>query len=115
MELLLKDGDYVADGQGDFQTVDGSDEVLQRALFQLTARRGSFPFLPELGSRLYTLTREKPSVWKSLAESYAVEALANESDLAVTGVEILSIDGDQITLKVNLEWNGESLEGEVSL
>ena len=54
-ELLLRDGDYVPDGQGGLRRAEGTDGLLQRVLFQLSARRGSFPFLPELGSRLYAL------------------------------------------------------------
>ena len=55
MALLLRGGDYVPDEMGGLRTVEGAEEVLQRVLFQLQARRGSFPFLPELGSRLYRL------------------------------------------------------------
>ena len=60
MALLLKDGDYVVDERGGLRTVEGAQDLLQRVLFRLQARRGSFPFLPELGSRLYLLPREKP-------------------------------------------------------
>ena len=52
MENLLRDGDYVPNGFGGFTRLYGTQEVLARALFRLTCRRGSFPFLPELGSRL---------------------------------------------------------------
>ena len=61
MENLLRDGDYVPNGFGGFTRLYGTQEVLARALFRLTCRRGSFPFLPELGSRLQELGREKPS------------------------------------------------------
>ena len=59
MELMLRDGDYVPDGAGGLRTVEGADALLQQVLFRLQARRGGLPFLPELGSRLYLLTREK--------------------------------------------------------
>ena len=57
-EWKLKDGDFVPDGTGDFCRLEGSEAVLQRVLFKLTARRGSFPFLPELGSQLHRLGQE---------------------------------------------------------
>lgn len=60
MELRLEQGDYVPNGAGGFQRLEGAEALLQRVLFRLTARRGQFPFLPELGSRLYQLGREKP-------------------------------------------------------
>lgn len=60
MALVLREGDYVPDGRGGFRSAEGGQEVLERVLWKLTVRRGSFPFLPELGSRLHLLGR-----WKS--------------------------------------------------
>ncbi len=48
----------------------------RRRCFELTCRRGSFPFLPELGSRLQELGREKPSEEKPRQKSSANQALA---------------------------------------
>ena len=45
-ELLLRDGDYVPDGQGGLRRAEGTDGLLQPVLFQLSARPGSSPFLP---------------------------------------------------------------------
>ena len=70
MERKLSQGDYLPGAQGDFQLLDGAQALLQRVLFRLTARRGQFPFLPEMGSRLYQLCREgKPSARAALALS----------------------------------------------
>ena len=57
MELRRRDGDYVPDGAGGFETLTGAGELLQRALWRLQIPRGSFPFLPELGSELHLLLR----------------------------------------------------------
>lgn len=76
MELKLIDGDYVPDGFGGFTRVQGDAALLSRALFLLTARRGSFPLLPELGSELWRLGEEKPSGRNMAALQYAQEALA---------------------------------------
>ena len=54
MELLIRDGDYVPDGSGGFLRLEGAQELLERVLFRLVARRGGMPFLPELGSLLHT-------------------------------------------------------------
>lgn len=51
MERKLVNGDYVPDGKGGLTVLTGAEEVLQRALFRLTARRGALPFLPELCER----------------------------------------------------------------
>ena len=51
MELKIKDRDYVADGAGGLVRVSGWDELLERVLFKLSVRRGSFALAPELGSK----------------------------------------------------------------
>ena len=110
MELMLRSGDYVPDGTGGFLRAEGTDALLQRVLWKLTVRRGSFPFLPELGSRLYLLPREKPSARRALARQYVAEALADEQDLEIKDV---ALDGE--SLQVALTWQGESLYTEMEL
>ena len=114
MELLLKNRDYVPDGKGGFLRAEGQAAVLNRVLWKLTVRRGSFPFLPDMGSELYTLMREKPSARESLARQYVVQALAEESDLTVMGVELAEAGG-KLELTVHLDWMGESLDAKVGL
>ena len=111
MELMVRGGDYLPDGRGGFRRAEGDDELLQRVLWKLSVRRGSFPFLPELGSRLYLLGREKPSLRQSLARQYAAEALADEEGLSVTGAEL----GGDGTLKITIQRRGETAEVELSL
>ena len=52
MSLLLRNRDYARDGNGGVTVVSGGEALLNEARFRLTARRGSFPFLPRLGSRM---------------------------------------------------------------
>ena len=47
----LREGDYRPDGAGGFALATGGAGVLERVLFLLTARRGGFPLLPEVGNR----------------------------------------------------------------
>ena len=101
MELKLEQGDYVPDGA--------------RVLFRLTARRGQFPFLPELGSRLYQLGREKPSAREALALQYVTEALAQEKDLAVLRTALTQEGAGAAVLQVELEWRGAPLAIQVDL
>ena len=113
MELYLRDGDYLPDGKGGFRRTQGREELLQRVLWKLTARRGSFPFLPDLGSRLYRLGREKASERQSLARQYVAEALADENGLAVTDVAVAA--GERMEVTVRLDWQGESLDVKLDL
>ena len=108
MELKLVNGDYVPDGMGGLQTGSGIQAAQARALFLLTARRGKFPFLPRLGSRLWTLTREKPSARQALAAQYVAEALEEEPELRVREVS-LRPEGDRLWLDVWLDWREEEL------
>lgn len=114
MELLIREGDYVPDGLGGFVRRRGAEEVLQRVLFRLTARRGGLPFLPQLGSRLHLVLREKPVARQALAQRYVAEALEQERDVQVTGVS-LTQDGGRGTLTVRLNWQGESLSVQARL
>lgn len=109
MALMLREGDYVPDGQGGFLTVTGAREVLERVLWKLTVRRGSFPFLPELGSRLYLLGRVPAGQREALAAQYAAEALADE-EVTVTGAE-----WEEERLMVHLLWKGQTMTAAVTV
>lgn len=109
MELRLKNGDYVPDGMGGLQRVDGQEELLQRVLFCLTARRGAFPFGEELGSRLWQLGQLPLSQRQAAATQYVTEALAGERDLSVEYVELLPRENGAAELRAVLEHGGEKL------
>ena len=79
MALRIRDGDYVP-GPGGLAETEGSETLLQNVLFRLTARRGSFPFWPELGSRLYQLGSLPTSQRSAAAVQYVTEALAQEGE-----------------------------------
>ena len=114
MELKLNDGDYIPDGGGGLSRLSGAEEVLGRVMFRLTARRGGLPFLPGLGSRLWQVWREKPSVRQALAAQYVAEALEEETEVNVTGVEWKDL-GQRGEITVYLDWNGKRLTAEVEV
>lgn len=105
MSLLLKNRDYVADGNGGVTVVRDGDELLVEVLFRLTARRESFPFLPELGSRMHLLRRARPSERESLVLQYAAEALEELDGVTVTGVKVRQ-EGEALWVDVELLWQG---------
>ena len=107
MELKLKDRDYVLNGSGGLERGEGTQAVLDRVMFRLTARRGGMPFLPELGSRLHEVLREKPSARLAAAKQYVAQALEQE-DVEITDVKLVETErGAQLT--VSLLWQGEEL------
>ena len=114
MEWKLERGDYIPDGTGGLTALYGEEEALGRALYLLTARRGKFPFLPEMGSRLYQLGREKPSERQALAAQYVAEALSEEPDLSVRSVELVQ-EGEAGLLTVHLDWRGEALTAQLAV
>ena len=101
--LILREGDYVPDGRGGFRKAEGEEELLERILWKLSVRRGSFPFLPELGSRLHLLGRIPARARQALAGLSVLAALA-DVDVVVAGGELA---GEELTLR--LERRGESL------
>lgn len=114
MSLLLTGKDYVPDGNGGVVVAEGGDALLNEVLFRLAVRRGSFPFLPALGSRMHQLRREKPSAWEGLARQFAVEALEGLEDVVVTGAEVRE-EGGALMVAVALLWQGGPLTAAVRL
>ena len=102
MELELKNGDYVPDGIGGVRRVSGREALAQRVLFRLTARRGSFPFWPELGS-LPTSQRSAAAV------QYVTEALAQEP-VDVEEVILTPQPGGTAELQVRLSCQDTGLD-----
>lgn len=114
MSLLLTNRDYTADGNGGVAVIQGGEALVGEALFRLAARRGSFPFLPRLGSRMDQLRRAKPSDWESLARQYAVEALDELDGVTVVGARV-SQNQEGLWVTVELLWKGEQLPVTVRL
>ena len=106
-ELKLKNGDYVPETGGDLYRVSGTEELVQRALMRLAARRGGFAPLPDYGSRLHTLGRIRPSQREAAAWQFALEALAPETEIALTALEYLPGDDGSAVLRLALDCGGE--------
>ena len=107
METVLQNGDYLRDEAGAPRCVQGTQELLNRVLFKLGVRRGSFPFYPELGSELYKLGREKPSARALAARRYAAEALAGE-DVSVEEAFVTRGEDGTLVVTLTLSRGGES-------
>lgn len=114
MELMIRDGDYVADGGSGLCRVSGQEALLQRILYRLTAHRGSFPFWETLGSRLWQLGKLPAAARQSAAKQYVTEALAEERDVQVESVTLTERDGRALLL-AELTRKGEPISVSVEL
>ena len=100
MEIKIRNGDYVPDGLGGVERCGGDEALLQRVLYRLTAHRGQFPPLPELGSRLYQRL--------SAARLYVAEALAEEA-VSIKDVALAPAGEGRSEVTVQLSCRGEEL------
>ncbi len=100
MRMLIRDKDYVPDGAGGFLPCSEETRLGEEAMFLLTARRGGFSPMPEVGSRLHLLAFEKPSRRQGAAEAYVQEALEGLG-LIVMGVDVRS--GEKLTVEIRLK------------
>ena len=110
MELKIQNGDYVPGSGGAMERLEGSAELVQRVLYQLTARRAGFPLLPELGSELHLLGRTAAGERASAAELAVRQALSDETELEITGVTLTDAGSGLYTLQVALAWRGQTME-----
>ena len=114
MEARIHNGDYIPDGLGGVVRCQGADALLERVLFRLTAHRGGLPPLPQLGSRLYLLSREPISQRLSAARQYVAEALAEE-DVSITDVLLTPDTQGHSGIQVRLEYEGTELSASVTV
>ena len=98
----------MSDRLGGVVRLDNEQALLQRVLYRLTARRGGFPLLPELGSELYRLGRELPGERLSAARQYVAQALEPE-EVTVKDVKLSSAREGQMDLTVELLYQGRDL------
>lgn len=115
MELKIQDGDYVPDGIGGLETVDGTAALVQRVLYRLQVRRGSFPFLTDMGSCLWKLGALSPAERSAAAKQYVAEALADEKGLSVKGVTLEDGEDGTAVLTAELAYSGENLSVELTV
>ncbi|WP_429845330.1 hypothetical protein [Brevibacillus sp. FIR094] len=112
---------YKLDDKGNLKKWRTEKEKLrQRLMNRLVLRRGatSIPGYEEVGSRLYTLNRQKPSERETRAQEFVDEALRPEVEmgqiLRVAEVILNETESGKYRLVVSVELpNGEILDLEV--
>ena len=114
-DTAIKDGDFQTNGSGLPVRISGARELLQRAVFRLTVKKGSFFYDQQLGSRLYTLkgsygNREALS---ETAMQMVREALKPMAEVTPLGVRAGMTGPDQLSLTVSLLADRKQMELEV--
>ena len=106
MELQIQNGDYVPDGLGGFRRLTGARPFAAGPV--AWSRGGGFPFMPELGSRLYLVLRRNRQPARRWRSSMWRRPWLERAGLRVTEVS-LAQEGDRGLLTVRLDWQGEAL------
>lgn len=88
MDTKIKNGGWVKNSSGLPQTVECSEELLQRVLIRLTVPLGSFVFQPSFGSRLYLVWREDENLRAQRAVQLAQEALKSMTEVKILSARV---------------------------
>ncbi len=115
MDTAIKDGDFQTNTCGLPVKISGAQELLQRAMFRLVIRKGSFFYDQQLGSRLYTLKGSYGSR-ETLSESamqMVREALSPMTEVTPLRVQASMTGPDQLSLTVALLADQKQTELEV--
>lgn len=112
MELKIVNGDYVFSQGGGFARAYGTEAVLCRVLYRLSARRGRYSLLPEMGSDLWKLAQTPESRREETALAAVTEALTDEP-VTVSSVTVTGMD-DRLKVHVELDCQGEIITAEVT-
>ncbi|NLT63369.1 MAG: hypothetical protein GXY01_02755 [Clostridiales bacterium] len=107
MELKLKNGQYQRGEYQGLAEVNEIEELLQRINMKLMVHRGSFIPLPDYGSRLYLLSRAKPSYRQIAARKYVLEALADETELVLETLELIDKPKGEVLLYLSFTYRGK--------
>ena len=100
MDVQIDRGDIVLGADGAPRYITGDEELLQRVMIRLTARRGGFSPFPELGSTLYQLRSGGKEV---------VRAAVEEALRPIDGVRVLAVESspgleqDELLVTVRLQ------------
>ena len=104
MELLLQHGDHSRNEQGFLQQVDGTQQLVQRAMVRRTVPKGKFVLNPQLGSLLHTLGRTAPAQREQLALEYARETLLEMPEMRVVAARCRQgAQADELVVQFELE------------
>ncbi len=106
MDIAIINGNIALDENGRPRSIDGIEQALQQVRMCLEIKKGSFVFLPSLGSELWKLDSSKPYLQKQ-ADMFVREALVSLKSITVKNVIAVS-SGNIIHLTIDIESGGKA-------
>ncbi len=108
MDTLLANGDFYTDDRGLPVAVEGVQELIQRALFRLTTRKGAFALDTGLGSDLHKLSGQPSEQLTALAQAAVEQALLPVTGITAEQVSCTPLGEGGLRLDLMLTANGVS-------
>ena len=106
MDVIIRDGDVIPAGNGEFKKTQGVSALFQRGEILMNMRRERFYLRPEMGTCLNA---------EDFREPEKVEMLLNEALAPVEGLTARVIGIDGLTASVRLSYGDLTKECEVTL
>ncbi len=116
MDTAISNGDFLTSSSGLPVQIDGVNEILQRALIRLTAKKGEFIYDRDLGSKLSTLksTYVNGDTLKEKTLQLVCAALKPMNEVEVEDITIrTSYNSEKMELCVVLKVNNVKTDLEV--
>ncbi|MBC8570528.1 hypothetical protein [Zongyangia hominis] len=114
MDMRIQNGDFVPDRRGIPRGCFGVEEVVNRVLLCLTARRGGFARMPHFGSRLHTLRGGTQERMDEQAAMMVREALEGVDEVRVGDVSTARM-GSVLTVRVGLQMDAGDYDVKVGV
>lgn len=112
MDSALENGGFAVNQIGKPYMIDGINKALQQIRLCLEIKKGSFIFLPSLGSELWKLDASKPYLSKQ-AEMFVKEAVIGIENIEINSVTAKADKNGNITVTVAVGYLGKTANLEV--
>lgn len=114
MDIKLENGDIAALPSGDYISVKGIDEVLQRAVLCAQINKGSFIYNKALGTELRSIDIKSATALKT-AQVLLEECLMKEADCSIKVRSLEEKEDGSLTVAIEVSDGENTRTAEVTL
>lgn len=114
MDSAIDNGGFAVNESGKPYMIDGINKALQQIRMCLEIKKGSFVFLPSLGSELWKLDASKPYLSKQ-AEMFVKEAVIGIENIEINSVTAEVSEFGSIKVTVAVGYMGKTANLEVNV